>query len=114
MGKKQKQPAPLPSPPSPRIYEASLGANGAVVKGQPITQAQAEARRQSGEDVLVGGGSIDANRSLARTIEQNANGAYKRCPPHAQAGPNALPHFQPFPRPPAGHTFYETAHCKAR
>jgi hypothetical protein len=24
-----------------------------------------------------------------------------------------LPHFQPIQRPPAGHTFYETAHRKA-
>ncbi|MGH7201298.1 MAG: hypothetical protein ACREJB_11885 [Planctomycetaceae bacterium] len=35
-------------------------------------------------------------------------------PPHvATAGPQALPHFQPKHRPPAGHTFFETATRKA-
>ena len=32
----------------------------------------------------------------------------------ANAGPLALPHHQPDPRPPDGHTFYETPNRKTR
>lgn len=111
-----KKPKPAPSPPPadpPQIYEASLGAHGAVIKGPTITSAQAEIRRQNGQDVLVGGGSQAANRALAGMIERSANGNVKRCPPHASAGPHSLPHYQPDPRPPEGHTFYETPNRKA-
>jgi hypothetical protein len=115
MGKKKSSPAPLaPVPPSPpEVYEATLGANGAVVKGRALTQAEAEARRKAGEDVVVCGGDLAANRALASRIERNANGNAKRCPPHASAGAHALPHYQPDPRPPEGHTFYETPQRKA-
>ena len=43
--------------------------------------------------------------NLARDIEHNANGPYKRCGPHPWVGQNGLPHYQPDPRPPTGHTF---------
>jgi hypothetical protein len=87
----------------------TLGAAGTVVRVQPpITQAQAEALRQNGGEVVVCGPNLAANRALAQAIEHNANGHYKRCPPHQNAGPHALPHYQPDPRPPTGHTFYET------
>jgi hypothetical protein len=107
---KTRKPA---APPSPQIYAATLGANGAVVKGAAVTQAQAEAMRQLGQDIVVCGPSLAANRRLAGTIERNANGTAKRCPPHVNAGPHALPHYQPDPRPPAGHSFYETPNRKA-
>lgn len=97
----------------PLIHEATLGRDGAVVKGSAITQAQAEDRRQRGLDVVVCGIDLPANRRLAGLIEQNANGSAKRCPPHANAGANALPHYQPVARPPQGHTFYETPNRKA-
>lgn len=100
-------------PPPPEIFEAGLGAQGAVVKGPAITQAQAEARRKAGLDVVVCGPDLAANRRLAGLIEGNANGRARRCPPHASSGPNALPHYQPDPRPPDGHTFYETPRRKA-
>ena len=103
-------PAP---PPQPHIYEATLGPGGSVVRGDSIAQDRAEELRGRGRDVVVCGPELAANRSLARTIEVNANGAAKRCPPHPNAGPQALPHSQPDPRPPAGHTFYETPHRKA-
>jgi hypothetical protein len=86
-----------------------LGAAGAVVRVQPpILQPQAEALRRQGREVVVCGPNLAANRALAQAIEHDANGSYKRCPPHPNAGPHALPHYQPDPRPPAGHTFYET------
>ncbi len=85
-----------------------------MVKGESLNQAEAEARRRLGTDVVVCGPSLAANRKLAGTIETTANGSAKRCPPHDSAGPHALPHYQPDPRPPEGHTFYETEHRKAR
>jgi hypothetical protein len=55
MGKKKKQNSPpTPSIP-PQIYEATLGANGGVVKGPAIAQAQAETMRHAGQDVVVCG-----------------------------------------------------------
>jgi hypothetical protein len=106
-------PAPAPVAVSPTIHEAARGVGGAVIKGAQITLAQAEARRKAGLDVVVCGPTLGPNSNLAQTIEANANGTWKRCPPHATAGPNALPHYQPDPRPPAGHTFYETPNRKA-
>jgi ribulose-5-phosphate 4-epimerase/fuculose-1-phosphate aldolase len=96
------------SPETPRIFEAMLGSQGAVARGTQIGQAAAEARRKAGHDVVVCGPNLAANRRLAETIERNANTQVRRCPPHPNAGPKALPHYQPDPRPPEGHTFYET------
>src|SRR5437868_14696445 len=104
-------PAALPSPPV--IHEATLLAGGAVRKGKVITQAQAETLRRTGQNVVVCGPHHGGNMNLARDIEHNANGSYKRCGPHAWASQNGLPHYQPDPRPPAGHTFYETANRHA-
>jgi hypothetical protein len=84
-----------------------------VLKGARIDQPQAEAERRAGRDVVVCGPSLVANRTLAKAIEQSANGSWKLCPPHLNAGPYALPHAQPDPRPPAGHTFHETPNRKA-
>lgn len=113
MAKKKPGTTPTIPPAQPQIFEASLGANGSVVRGQAITQAQAEARRQVGQDVVVCGPNLSANRTLARAIEIGGNGTAKRCPPHGNAGQLALPHYQPDPRPPAGHTFYETPNRNA-
>jgi len=113
MGKK-RMPAARATPAAvPQIYEAVLVANGAVKKGKVISQTQAEVRRRAGQDVVVCGGELTENRRTAFLIEANANGAVKRCPPHPNAGPQSLPHFQPDPRPPEGHTFYETPNRKA-
>jgi hypothetical protein len=92
------------------IYEATLGANGAVIRAQPpINQAMATAIRQKDGNVVVCGPNKTANSEMARDIEQAANGHWKRCKPHINAGPNALPHYQPDPRGKTiGHTFYET------
>jgi hypothetical protein len=111
MAKKQARPAAPPSP--PQIFEARRSANGAVVKTQAIDQAKAVVLRKAGLDVVVCGPDIAENRRLAALIERNANGSAKRCPPHGNEGPHALPHFQPDPRPPEGHTFYETPNRQA-
>ena len=116
-GGRKRQPAGAdaqqPAAVAPTIYKASLGNAGAVVKEPhqdptPITQVQAEELRRSGGEVVVCGPDLAKNRALAQAIEKGANGTYKRCPPHTNAGPHALPHYQPDPRPPQGHTFYET------
>jgi hypothetical protein len=109
----KRRPIPTGQPAQPQIFAASLGAGGSVLKGQQITQVQAEARRKAGQDVVVCGPNLATNRSLAAAIEAAAVGKAKRCPPHPSAGPQALPHYQPDPRPPAGHTFYETPQRKA-
>ena len=114
MAKKKTPSTPVgPSPAPPEMFAATLGDNGTVFKGAVLTQDQAEARRRIGEDVVVCGDNLAANRALAGLIERNANGVAKRCPPHLNAGRYALPHYQPDERPPSGHTFYETPHRKA-
>jgi hypothetical protein len=120
MPRKKKPPPPAPSavppaaPSPPQIHEATLLDRGAVQRGRILTQAEAEARRRAGGDVVVCGPDLAANRRLAGEIERNATGpGAKRDPPHLSAGPNALPHYQPDPRPPDGHTFYETPNLKA-
>jgi hypothetical protein len=99
--------------PGPRIFEAVRLSTGGVKKGAPLSQSQAQARRKAGHDVVVCGADLKGNRRLAGVIERGANGNAKRCPPHPSAGPKALPHYQPDPRPPGGHTFYETPNRKA-
>ncbi len=83
------------------------GPSGAVIKGAEIDLTTAIAWRQAGENVVVCGNDLKANQILAQRIEA-AVGPYKRETPHEEAGPHALPHFQPCLRPPKGHTFYET------
>jgi hypothetical protein len=73
---------------------------------------EAVAERMAGRDVVVCGSDTRANRNLARLIESR-RGPYAPGAPHKKLGPYALPHFQPAPRPPAGHTFYETEKRKA-
>lgn len=102
-------------PPAPTIHEAELasGPSGAVLRGREIDVDSAVARRRAGSNVVVCGPDRKANRSLAYAIE-SAVGPCQRSDPHGKAGPQALPHYQPDPRPPEGHTFYETERRKAR
>jgi hypothetical protein len=60
MAKKKEAPSTAGAPP-PQIFEATVGAHGAVVKGAAITQAQAAARRKTGHDVVVCGSDLGAN-----------------------------------------------------
>jgi hypothetical protein len=89
------------------IHEAYLRADGVVEKGNRISRTQAIALRRAGKDVVVCGTDGEKNRFTAQGIETEANGKAKHCPPHSNAGDHALYHFQPDPRPPEGHTFYE-------
>ena len=66
-----------PQPTAQLIYEAKLGANGAVIRIQPpINQAQAIAIRQKDGNVVVCGPNKTANSVTARDIEQAANGQW--------------------------------------
>lgn len=96
------------------IHSATLGSGGEVRRRRVLSEAEAIVERKGGRDVVVCGDDLATNRATAERIETVANGASKRCPPHGNAGPNALPHYQPKSRPPAGHTFYETDKRKAK
>jgi hypothetical protein len=102
-------------PPEPTIHEAELepGASGRVLRGAEIEFEAAVERLRTGLNVVVCGDDVAANRRQAHAIEATV-GPCKRGEPHDQAGPFALPHYQPDPRPPEGHAFYETARRKAR
>ena len=87
--------------------------SGGVSKGAVLTDAQAVARRQRGEDVVVCGSDPFVNARKAHAIE-SAVGPCKPDGPHADvAGALALPHFQQKMPPPLGHSFYETPIRKA-
>lgn len=107
-GKKKRLQQQTPAEP-PTIHEATLasGPSGVVLKGAVIDLAAAVARRRAGLDIVVCGTDVKANGRLAQQIE-TAVGPCRPQPPHENAGPHALPHFQPQQRPPDGHTFYET------
>jgi hypothetical protein len=108
MAAKRKRQLPAAAEP-PTIHEATLasGPTGAVLQGPEIDLAAAIARRRAGLDIVVCGNDLKANKNLARQIEA-AVGPYEEDVAHKLAGPHSLPHFQPDPRPPEGHSFYET------
>jgi hypothetical protein len=97
---------------SPTVHRATLGSQGRVVRGEQISKDEAIAERRTGDNIVVCGGPLRANRNLAREIE-SAVGPCKRQDPHKSAGPYALPHFQQESPPPEGHSFYETDNRKA-
>src|SRR5690349_2181451 len=95
---------PVEAKPTPTIHEAELagGPSGGVLRGAELDFATAVARRRAGGHVVVCGEDPDAYRRLAEQIE-SAVGPCRRGDPHSRAGPHALPHYQPDPRPPGGH-----------
>ncbi len=96
-----------------KIHRATRGSLGRVIRGAEVSEREAVAVYGAGGDVEVCDGAADENRRVAQRIA-NAVGPNQRQVPHQkQAGPYALPHFQPNPRPPEGHVFYETEHKKA-
>ena len=98
-------------------FASATGPNGTVYRGPSCSKAQAVAYRRAGNDIVVCEGSTVDNRRLAREIEVATVGAgnAREDPAHAlSAGPDALPHFQPKVRPPAGHSFFETTTQKAK
>jgi hypothetical protein len=102
-------------PPAPTIHEAERagGPSGAVLRGIEIDFATAVSRRRSGQDVVVCGDDVNANRRLAEQIE-GAVGPYVRMAPHRRhAGPRALPHCQQQDPSHLGHSFYETPNLRA-
>ena len=82
-------------------------------RGAKITSTEAHVLRQRGKNVVVCGPDATANRQRAESLEKHVSKRIKHCGPHPNAGPNVLWHFQPDPRPPEGHTFYETSTRKA-
>lgn len=95
-----------------KIFKATLGSRGRVIRGAEVAEADAVLERTAGRDIVVCEGDRKTNRRLAKWIESQV-GPYKDEAPHDDLGPYALPHFQPEPRPPEGHSFYETENRKA-
>jgi len=75
MAKKPRKAAPTPSPTSqeaaaPQIFAANLEGNGAVKRvGGAITQDEGQRLRKAGQNVVVCGPDLAANRALAKAIE---------------------------------------------
>jgi hypothetical protein len=105
-------------PSSPAVIHEATCASGLVLRGSPLTEAEAVQRRRAGLDIVVCGDDTIQNRDLAERIEQQVGGAYMHDGPHRRSvGPNALPHWQQRglpPAAPAGHSFYETHVTKSR
>ena len=100
--------------PPPRIYKGIVGTGGDVIRGVEIDEPTAIAERKAGRDVVVCGPELGDNRDLAKKIETVANGNCVEHSPHPSSGPGALFHFQPDPRPPDGHCFFESKTRKSR
>jgi hypothetical protein len=95
------------------ICKATRGSMGRVIRGAEISEAEAVLEYAAGQDVVVCGTDKDANSAVAQRIA-SAVGRWTRQFPHARTvGPFALPHYQPDPRPPDSHAFYETDKRKA-
>ena len=115
-GKRNLSPSTTSSTSSatPTIHKANRRDNGSIAKaGGPIDESEAVDCRKVGIDVVVCGDDHDKNKWKARDIEAAANSPYKRCGMHRKVHNLGLPHYQPDPRPPEGHTFYETDSRKA-
>ena len=98
------------------VYEAILasGPSGAVYRGALLSFADAVKRRKLGEDVVVCGSSLTANRAMAQEIESRI-GRWEAHHPHQHTvGKESLPHLHQESRSPEGHCFYETENRKAR
>jgi hypothetical protein len=106
-------------PPAPftitSIYEARTAndGTGAVLRGAPLTPAQAIARRKSGGDIVVCGPNPFDNSRDARAIEAAVGPERFHAPHRDVAGPLALPHWQQRNPPPEGHSFFELPSSKA-
>jgi hypothetical protein len=104
-------------PLEPKIHDATLasGPSGAVLKGAEIDFAAAVVRRKSGENIVVCGDNVKANRALAQAIEAAVGPATKCQVPHQRtAGSAALPHFQQVNQSHPGHSFYETDNLRRK
>ena len=101
------------------IHYASVeedGSGAVYACPTPCTFDEAVEWRQAGRDVVVRGPDEADNLTTARQIEEAATDDFgaKHDRAHLRtAGSAALPHYQPWNRPPTGHTFYETPTKKA-
>jgi len=100
---------PIPPPTPFGVYEASLGGpDGTVLRGTSLSDADAVARLQRGDDVVVCGDDGWANRVKAEQLGNTAFGACDWDKAHDDKGRwRALPHFHPSSGTPRVHIFYE-------
>ncbi len=102
-----------------KYYEATLAtdASGDVTKGVEVDKQEAiDYFRKNGYDLVVCGPDPTENRREASNIEHAASGVGNVIlhPANADAGANALNHYQAINPPPHGHCFYETKGRKAK
>jgi hypothetical protein len=109
---------PGTAPAATEICEAIRATDGsdAIIRGASLTRAQAIARRQVGQDIVVCGTDTFRNDQVAYDIEQAATPAGNRPPIYhgRHWGPHSLPHWQQKTPPPDGHSFHETHVRQAR
>src|SRR5262245_27994451 len=55
-----------PSLQPPRVFRATRGSLGKVIRGAELTEAEAVVERLAGNDIVVCGGTGKSNRALAR------------------------------------------------
>jgi hypothetical protein len=105
-----------PSRPATIVHEAqrTFDGSGVVLWGAELTPDEAADRRRRGEDIVVRGNDLAANRAQARAVEAMVGMPSRPQFPHPSAGRHALPHFHQLSRSPTGHSFYETPRLKAR
>jgi hypothetical protein len=100
-------PPPVPPAPTPYRAERMGGADGAVEWwGDPLTEADAIARVQNGEDVVLRGPSRRQTRDAAMQLTDDAFGGHEEDQPHQ--GRMSLPHFHPAGRNPEVHVFFDS------
>jgi len=92
---------------SPRIFKATRGSQGRVIRGTELMEAEAIVEPGLGHDIVICGPDRRLNRALSQRIE-NAVGINEPDAPHKKEGPYALPHFHQKSRDPGGHCFCET------
>lgn len=95
----------------PRIFAATPGPHGIVYRGAELSRTEAETHRRAGLDLVVCGPDTRANRRLAKELEDSVGPNIHHEP---SLGPDSLPHYQPHPRPPEGHCFYERRNARAK
>jgi hypothetical protein len=90
-----------------------LGRPRTVGYGRELTLEEAAARRRHGQDIVVRGPNLEANRELARSVEALVGPPSRPQLPHKTIGSRALPISTSCPEP-GRPLFSETAKVKAK
>ena len=89
-----------PAPKTAKIYKATLGSLGRVIRGEEITELEAVLERLAGRDIVVCEGGFKANRAL-RKIESQVGPCKEQPRIHISARMRCRTFSQTRVRPPA-------------